>query len=300
MFESWRPCVQRLFTGAGPPALLVTLGYVVTGIAWIVFSDRALASLITDPGALTEAQTYKGAAFVLVTAVCLYLVLWGAFWLRDRVLRTNERELQAAYEETIEGWARTLALRDHETEGHARRVTELTVRLAVRMGVDESELIHIWRGALLHDIGKIGIPDHILLKRDTLSETEMREMRRHPEYALHLLAPIAYLRAALDIPYCHHERWNGSGYPRGLEGEQIPLAARIFAVVDAWDALRSDRPYRRAWSDGEVRSHLRRRAGIEFDPTVVDAFLRLLDDRGDADRHDELPALRLIHGGLSA
>lgn len=300
ILESWKPLIKRLFTGAGPPALLVTLGYVVTGIAWIALSDRALARFISDPRSLTVAQTYKGVVFVLFTALCLYLVLWGAFWLRDRVLRAKQRELQAAYEETIEGWARTLGLRDHETEGHARRVTEMTVRLATRMGVGRDELLHIWRGALLHDIGKIGIPDRILLKRGTLTEDETREMRRHPRYALQLLAPIKYLRPALDIPYCHHERWNGSGYPRGLKGEEIPLAARIFAVVDAWDALRSERPYRQAWSESEVRRHLRQRAGIEFDPSVVEAFLEILDEGTAGQDPDYVPVLTVMEGGLSA
>lgn len=300
ILESWKPLIRRLFSGAGPPAFLVTLGYIVTGIAWIALSDRALARFISDPQALTVAQTYKGVAFVLFTAVCLYLVLWGAFWLRDRVLRTKQRELQAAYEETIEGWARTLGLRDHETEGHARRVTDMTVHLAQRMGVRRGELLHIWRGALLHDIGKIGIPDRILLKRGTLTAEEMREMRRHPEYALKLLAPIKYLRPSLDIPYCHHEHWNGSGYPRGLKGEEIPLAARIFAVVDAWDALRSERPYRQAWSESEVRQHLLQRAGIDFDPTVVATFMELLDEGAAGGAPGHVPELRVIDGALSA
>lgn len=275
------------------------MGYLITGVAWIAFSDRTLSRFISDPATLTEIQTYKGIGFVLVTSVLLYLIVWGAFWLRGRVMHRTERDLRRAYEQTIEGWARTLALRDDETEGHARRVTDLAVRLAMRMGVEESDLIHIWRGALLHDIGKIGIPDSILLKPGKLNEAETTVMRRHPEYALHLLAPIEYLRPALAIPYCHHERWDGSGYPRGLAGNEIPLAARIFAVVDAWDALRSDRPYRRAWSARDVRVHMRARAGSDFDPEVVGAFLWLLDDL-EVEKEDELPMLTVIEGGLSA
>jgi putative nucleotidyltransferase with HDIG domain len=166
-------------------------------------------------------------------------------------------------------------LRDKETEGHTMRVTDTTVHLARAMGVGEEDIVHVRRGALLHDIGKMGIPDRILLKPGPLTEDEWTVMRRHPVYAHELLSPILYLRPALDIPYCHHERWDGTGYPRGLRGEQIPLAARIFAVIDAWDALRSDRPYRSAWPEDRVREYLRQSAGTLFDPTVVDVFLTM-------------------------
>ena len=164
-------------------------------------------------------------------------------WLFDDLRRSNA-ELAAAYDATIEGWSRALDLRDQETEGHSRRVTEMTVQLARAMAVPEAELVHVRWGALLHDIGKMGIPDRILHKPGPLSEEEWQVMRRHPQYALEMLRPIAFLCPALAIPYCHHERWDGSGYPAGLKGEEIPLAARIFAAVDVWDALRSDRPYR--------------------------------------------------------
>ena len=189
-------------------------------------------------------------------------------------------ELQEAYDATIAGWARALDLRDHETEGHSRRVTEVTLRLARAMGVSEADLIQIRRGALLHDIGKMGVPDAILLKPGELTAEEWPIMRRHPTLAAAMLEPIAFLRPALDIPYCHHERWDGTGYPRGLIGEEIPLAARIFAVVDIWDALRHDRPYRTAWPEEAVRAHLRSLAGTHLDPTVVTAFLdRFVSDR---------------------
>jgi PAS domain S-box-containing protein len=185
-------------------------------------------------------------------------------------------DLALAYDTTLEGWSRALDLRDQETEGHTQRVTELTLRLARAMGVREEELIHIRRGALLHDIGKMGIPDSILLKPGPLTAEEWAIMRRHPVFAFQLLHPIPHLRQALDIPLYHHERWDGAGYPQGLAGEQIPLAARIFAVADVWDALRSDRPYRSAWSESEARAYIVREAGQHFDPRVVEAFLRML------------------------
>jgi putative nucleotidyltransferase with HDIG domain len=185
-------------------------------------------------------------------------------------------DLGSAYEATLEGWARALDLRDRETEGHSQRVTDLTVRLARFMGVNDVDCDHIRRGALLHDIGKMGIPDAILYKPAPLSDDEWDIMRRHPDYARQLLEPISFLQPALDIPYCHHEKWDGSGYPRGLKGEQIPLAARIFAVVDVWDAVRSDRPYRPAWTDQDARDHLIALAGSHFDPSVVRVFLILL------------------------
>lgn len=195
-------------------------------------------------------------------------------------LRENERQaavaLAHAYEATLEGWARALELRDYETEGHSRRVTEMTLRLAQRFGITEGEVIHIRRGALLHDIGKMGVPDRILLKPSALTPDEWEIMRKHPVYAYELLAPIDYLRPALDIPYCHHEKWDGSGYPRGLSGDEIPLAARIFAVVDIWDALRSDRPYRRAWSAHETLDYIRSLAGTDLDPDVVHAFTQMI------------------------
>jgi HD-GYP domain-containing protein (c-di-GMP phosphodiesterase class II) len=176
----------------------------------------------------------------------------------------------------LEGWTRALALRDWETEGHSQRVAEMVLRLSRAMSVGEPTLIHIRRGALLHDIGKLSIPDSILLKPGPLNAEESSLIRRHPIIAYEMLAPVAYLRPALDIPYCHHEKWDGTGYPRGLKGEQIPLAARIFAVVDVWDALLSDRPYRKGWPKDKTRAYILEQAGSHFDPRVVDAFLTLL------------------------
>jgi putative nucleotidyltransferase with HDIG domain len=192
-------------------------------------------------------------------------------------LQRSNIELNLAYDSTLEGWSHALDLRDQETQGHSRRVAELTLRLARAMSVDEPDLVHIRRGALLHDIGKLGIPDYILLKPGPLNEEELEMIRKHPTIAYEMLAPIAYLRPALDVPYCHHEKWNGSGYPRGLRGEEIPLSARIFAVVDVWDALLSDRPYRKRWSGKKTRAYLQKQAGHHFDPRVVDVFISLLD-----------------------
>lgn len=197
--------------------------------------------------------------------------------------RTN-RNLAEAYEATIEGWGRALDLRDQETEGHSRRVTDLAVRLARRLGIDEAEMVHVRRGSLLHDIGKMGVPDRILLKADKLTPSEWRTMRQHPQDAYDMLSPIAFLRPALDIPYGHHEKWDGTGYPRGLKGEDIPLTARLFAVVDVWDALRSDRPYRKAWPEAQTLDHLRQLSGTHFDPAVVEEFLEMMTGKRDSSR----------------
>ncbi len=191
-------------------------------------------------------------------------------------LQRSNTELALAYDTTLEGWSRALDLRDRETEGHTSRVTGLTLKLARAMGMGEASLIHIRRGSLLHDIGKMGIPDSILLKPGPLTKEERDIMHLHPIYALDLLQPIAYLRPALPVPYLHHERWDGTGYPKGLRGEQIPLAARIFAVVDVWDALRSDRPYRPPWPKERVMEHMLDRAGTHFDPKVVEKFVQLV------------------------
>lgn len=194
----------------------------------------------------------------------------------DNLQRSNF-ELAMAYDNTLEGWSRALDLRDKETEGHTERVTEMTVRLAQRMGMREEELVHVRRGAILHDIGKMGIADSILLKPGPLTEKEWEIMRKHPVYAYELLSPIAYLRPALDIPYCHHEKWDGGGYPRGLKREEIPLAARIFAIMDVWDALRSDRPYRKAWSEEKALKYIKEQAGKHFDPDLVPIFLQIVE-----------------------
>ncbi len=192
-------------------------------------------------------------------------------------LEKSNLELSLAYDTTLEGWAKALELRDRETEGHARRVVEMTLKLGRILGIGGIDLVHLRRGALLHDVGKMGVPDAILQKTGSLTEEEWEIMRQHPVYAFEWLSSINYLRPALDIPHYHHEKWDGTGYPLGLVAEQIPLPARIFAIVDVWDALRSDRPYRKAWSKDKTLDFIREQSGVHFDPRVVDAFLRLLE-----------------------
>jgi len=188
-------------------------------------------------------------------------------------LQASNTELVIAYDSTIEGWGKALNLRDRETEDHTQRVADITVRIARVYGMQEKEIVHVRRGALLHDIGKMGVPDTILMKQGALTPEEEKIMHNHPMYAFQILMPIAYLRPALDIPYCHHERWDGTGYPRGLKGEQIPIAARIFALVDTWDALISERRYHKAWPRKKVEEHIRQRAGTHFDSDLVEVFL---------------------------
>ncbi|TMJ00511.1 MAG: GAF domain-containing protein [Bacillati bacterium ANGP1] len=192
----------------------------------------------------------------------------------DNLQRVNT-DLTMAYDTTLEGWSKALDLRDKETEGHTLRVTKLTERLARALHVGDQDRVHIRRGALLHDIGKMGIPDSILLKPGPLTDEEWVVMKKHPTYAYELLSPIHYLRLAVDIPYCHHEKWDGSGYPRGLKGEEIPVASRVFAVIDVYDALTSDRPYRRAWPKEKALAYIREQAGKHFDPAVVATFLEM-------------------------
>ncbi len=184
-------------------------------------------------------------------------------------------KLQQAYDSTLEGWALALELRDHETQGHSLRVADATVHLARALGVSDNELVDIRRGALLHDIGKIAVPDQILLKPGPLDERELEIMHLHPVYAYEMLSPIRFLRSALDIPYAHHERWDGSGYPRGLKGQSIPLSARIFSIIDVWDSLLSDRPYRPAWPTEKVMHYLREQSERHFDPRVVETFFNV-------------------------
>ena len=193
----------------------------------------------------------------------------------NNLQRTN-LELTLAYDATIEGWAQALEMRDIGTEGHSRRVIALTLQLAHKMGISDKDLVHIRRGALLHDIGKMGIPDVIMHKPGSLTKKEWEVMKRHPGFALEWLSPIEFLRPALDIPYCHHERWDGSGYPQGLKGKKIPLTARIFAVIDVWDALLSDRVYHKAWSVKKTLAYIKENSGILFDPEVIKTFFEVV------------------------
>lgn len=188
-------------------------------------------------------------------------------------LKILHGELLVSYDKTIEGWSQALDLRDEETEGHTLRVTEQTLRLARAYGItDEDQLQHIWRGAMLHDVGKLGIPDSILLKPGKLTDEEWVIMRKHPVYAYQWLSRIPFLKPAMDIPYSHHEKWDGSGYPQGLKGQEIPIAARIFAIIDVWDAITSDRPYRKAMSLDEAYAYVLSQSGTHFDPHLVELF----------------------------
>jgi PAS domain S-box-containing protein/putative nucleotidyltransferase with HDIG domain len=202
-------------------------------------------------------------------------------------LEKSNLELAMAYDLTIEGWSRALDYRDQETEGHSQRVTELTVKICQAMGMSDRDLTYVRWGALLHDIGKLGVPDNILFKPGKLDDDEWKIMKRHPVLAYELLQPICYLRAAVDIPYCHHEKWDGTGYPRGLKKEQIPLAARIFSIVDVWDALGSDRPYRPAWPKEKIFQYLNDQTGKDFDPKVTEIFVKLLGEGAISDMHSD-------------
>ncbi len=214
--------------------------------------------------------------FLEALATQASIAIYNARLLND--LEASHARLIRAYDATLEGWSRVLELRDQDTQGHTQRVTEMTLRLARALGVPEEQMEHIYRGAMLHDIGKMAIPDHVLKKPGELNEDENAIIRQHPQKAYEMLSSIEFLQPALDIPRYHHEKWDGSGYPYGLKGEEIPLAARIFAVVDVWDALRSKRPYRQAWDEHMILTYLKEQAGKHFDPTVVDAFLKLLED----------------------
>ena len=231
----------------------------VTGVLEVFHREP----LKTNPEWVDFLETLAGQAAIAIDSIQLF----------NHLQRSNT-DLASAYHATIEGWSRALDLRDEETEGHTQRVTETTLQLAKELGISDPELVHIQRGALLHDIGKMGIPDSILLKPGPLTDEEWEIMRKHPEFAHDLLTSITYLKPALDIPYCHHEKWDGSGYPRGLKGDQIPLSARLFAVVDVWDALTSDRPYRAAWTAQKAMAFINEQAGIHFDPRVVEVFIR--------------------------
>lgn len=210
--------------------------------------------------------------FSLLCLILLTLISWKVATILDGMFS----QLVEAYDTTIEGWSQALEMRSQETEGHSHRVTELTMRLVREMKVDKSLWAHIQRGVLLHDIGKMGIPDTILCKAGPLTPAEWEQMRQHPVKAYQLLSRISYLQPAIEIPYCHHEKWDGTGYPRGLKGEEIPLEARIFSVIDVWDAMRSHRSYRDAIPENQVIEYLRTESGRSFDPQVINAFFEMM------------------------
>jgi putative nucleotidyltransferase with HDIG domain len=251
--------------------LVIMLGVSIANVITRPLRSLLLASEQVAGGDLTVQVTPKGNDEIAI--------LTQSFNEMVHSLSDSKMDLLKAYDSTLVGWSNALELRDQETEGHTQRVTALTIDLARWMGVPDIDLDNIRRGALLHDIGKMGIPDMILLKPGKLTPAEWVIMRKHPQYAYEMIYPIEYLRPALDIPYCHHERWDGAGYPRGLKGEDIPMAARIFAVIDVWDAMRSHRPYRQALPVDEVCEYINSASGAHFDPAVVDAFFELLGRR---------------------
>jgi putative nucleotidyltransferase with HDIG domain len=235
-------------------------------IIGVIFVDSRVYSGLFEESDLEILSAFADQAAVAIENARMF----------ENLQRAND-ELRDAYDATLRGWALTLELRDKETEGHTQRVTFLTKVLAQKLGIVGEELEHIERGALLHDIGKMAIPDYILLKQGSLTLTERKFMELHPDFAKDLLEKIEYLHPAIDIPYCHHEKWDGSGYPQNLRGEEIPFAARIFAVVDVWDALTSTRRYRERLEPDKVREIIRSESGKHFDPRVVDAFLEIED-----------------------
>lgn len=256
-----------------PPAILLEHGAQSSVAVLIDYGEETYGILAAHDRTIrkftpTEVAFLQSAANVLAAAIRQQNYA--------RQIEASNRQLLEAYDATIEGWAQTLDLRDHETEGHSRRVSDLSVRLGQALGLDEDELLKLRRGALLHDIGKMGVPDSILHKPGALTDDEWRVMQSHTTLARQLLSRVSFLKDVVDVPYSHHEKWDGSGYPQGLKGEEIPLPARIFAVIDVYDALTSDRPYRKAWNEERVLQHIRAEAGTHFDPAVAEKFLEMM------------------------
>lgn len=238
-------------------------------IIGVIFVDNRELSDLFQESDLALLTAFADQAAVAIDNARLFEDLQAA----NASLEAANRELEIAYDATLQGWVRALDLRDKETEGHTQRVTTLSVKLGKALGVSGEDLTHIMRGALLHDIGKMAIPDSILLKPGNLSPEERELIKQHPVLAYEMLSPIEFLRPAIDIPYCHHEKWDGSGYPRRLSGEDIPFRARIFSIVDVWDALTSERPYRKPMPLDEARQYISRQAGAHFDPHITEVFL---------------------------
>lgn len=257
------------------PAMKIALVYLAFAVAWILLSDLVVRRLVPDADTISWLQTAKGLGFVVVSAAVIFVI---ARRYLDRAERTTEM-LEEAYEQTLEGWAAALDIRDHSTGEHTARVTELTVALAERFGIDGDELADIRRGATLHDIGKMAVPDAVLGKVGPLTDADWALIRQHPDMARRMLLGIAFLEPALDIPWCHHEKWDGTGYPRGLAGTDIPFPARLFAVVDVYDALTSERPYREPMTPMAALARIESESGSHFDPEVVDEFAELMLER---------------------
>jgi HD-GYP domain-containing protein (c-di-GMP phosphodiesterase class II) len=257
------------------PATKIALLYLVFAVFWILLSDRVVQWLAPDADSGAILQTAKGLGFVLVSAAVLFVLTRRYL---DQAERTTEM-LEEAYEQTLSGWAAALDIRDHSTGEHTARVTELTVALAGRFGIDGGDLADIRRGATLHDIGKMAVPDAVLGKVGPLTEADWALIRQHPDMARRMLSGIAFLEPAIDIPWCHHEKWDGTGYPRGLAGTDIPFAARMFAVVDVYDALTSERPYREPMTPMAALARIESLSGSHFDREVVDEFVELMVQR---------------------
>jgi HD-GYP domain-containing protein (c-di-GMP phosphodiesterase class II) len=276
---------KTFLVSASRTTRLQTSALVAAALFLVILMGVKVADIITDPLLGVVRASFRVAQGDLQVQVPPgsndeLAVLADSFNRMVASLYVSKMDLLQAYDSTIEGWSTALELRDQETQGHTQRGTELTLALARAMGMPEEALVHVRRGALLHDIGKMAIPDSILFKAGPLSEAEWAIMRLHPQYAYEMLWPIEYLRPALDIPYCHHERWDGTGYPRALKGEAIPLAARIYAVIDVWDAMRSDRRYRAAMPEVEVMAHIQAGSGTHFDPRVIAIFFALTGKPG--------------------
>jgi len=248
--------------------------YVALASVWIWLSDRALAALVQDPLQRVWAQSVKGWLFVVLTGVMLYWLIGRDF----KRLAAINRQLVHGHEQALRVLVSAMDIRHKETRDHSDRVMRMAMGLARLTGMQGEALLALKFGALLHDIGKLAIPDAILVKPGKLDEAEMAHMRKHPQIGRDLMEQVDFLRKATDIPYAHHERWDGNGYPRGLRGEDIPLAARIFSIVDVWDALSFPRVYKPAWPEGEVLAYLRDAAGSQLDPHLVGLFLDHYED----------------------
>jgi hypothetical protein len=258
-----------------PSYVIASIFLRASGVAIYGFFITALIALvpILTPGNRLDYSDIIGPLAVNTIVVVLLII---AVVHRNHVEQDRQSELKMAYDHSLESWAHALEIRDRDTEGHSRRVADMTVELARACKVGKDQLEHIYRGALLHDIGKMAIPDAILQKPAALTEEEWMLMHRHPDTAIEMMADIPFLAPAMEIPNCHHESWDGKGYPNHLKGEKIPLSARIFTIVDTWDALISERPYRKAWSRDKALKYIQEQSGIKFDPTIVPKFIRLL------------------------
>ena len=251
------------------PQYRISLTYLCVGVLWVFFSDQWVDSLFESKEALMLAQNIKGWLFIVVTAGLLFLLVRQAVLANE----SKHQQLLDSYDETIRGWIHVMDVRHKETRDHTVRVTRVMLEFARCYGItDDVELQRIERGAILHDIGKVGIPDQVLTKPGRLNEEEMALIRQHPKIAADILQRVHFLRPSMDIPLYHHEHWNGQGYPYNLSGQRIPVAARLFAIVDTWDALSHDRVYKQAWSEQRVLEYLSEQSGTQFDPEMVEVF----------------------------